>query len=112
MTDELIDIFTSMGFSVAEGPEIEWTKYNFDYLNVPQDHSARDESDTFYFNKDVLLRTQTSPVQVRTMMAQKPPIKVVSPERFIAAMKSMQRILRCFTNWKDWLSIKALRWQI
>ncbi len=79
VTDELIDIFTSMGFSVAEGPEIEWTKYNFDYLNVPQDHSARDESDTFYFNKDVLLRTQTSPVQVRTMMAQKPPIKVVSP---------------------------------
>ena len=79
LTNELLDIFTSMGFAVAEGPEIELVKYNFDYLNVPLDHSARDESDTFYFNDDVLLRTQTSPVQVRTMMNNKPPIKVVSP---------------------------------
>ncbi|MFA0815917.1 MAG: phenylalanine--tRNA ligase subunit alpha [Anaerofustis sp.] len=77
--DELNAVFTSMGFTVAEGPEIEWVKYNFDHLNVPADHSARDESDTFYINKDVLLRTQTSPVQVRTMMDRKPPIKIVSP---------------------------------
>ena len=77
--DELSDIFISMGFTIAEGPEIEWAKYNFDHLNVPLDHSARDESDTFYFDKDILLRTQTSPVQVRTMMNRKPPIKIISP---------------------------------
>ncbi len=76
---ELTEIFVSMGFTVAEGPEIEWVKNNFDNLNVPLDHSARDESDTFYINKDVLLRTQTSPVQVRTMMNTKPPIKIISP---------------------------------
>ena len=78
MIDELTDIFTSMGFTVAEGPEIEWVKYNFDYLNVPLDHPSRDESDTFYIGENVL-RTQTSPVQVRTMMTHKPPIKIISP---------------------------------
>lgn len=77
--DELYDIFVSMGFTVAEGPEIEWAKYNFDYLNVPSGHSSRDESDTFYFNEDILLRTQTSPVQIRTMLEHRPPIKVISP---------------------------------
>ena len=77
--DELYDIFVSMGFTIAEGPEIEWAKYNFDYLNVPTEHSSRDESDTFYFNENILLRTQTSPVQVRTMLHNKPPIKVISP---------------------------------
>lgn len=76
---ELTDVFVSMGFSVSEGPEIEWAKYNFDDLNVPSDHPSRDESDTFYFSDDVLLRTQTSTVQIRTMQTQKPPIKVISP---------------------------------
>lgn len=77
--DRMIEVFKSLGFSVVEGPEIEWAKYNFDYLNVPPTHSSRDYSDTFYFNDDVLLRTQTSPVQVRAMMDKKPPIKVISP---------------------------------
>ena len=76
---EIVEIFESMGFAVSEGPEIEWAKYNFDYLNVPANHPARDESDTFYFNDDVILRTQTSTVQVRAMQAKKPPIKVISP---------------------------------
>ncbi len=76
---ELTEVFTSMGFTVAEGPEIEWVKYNFDNLNVPLDHPARDESDTFYIENDILLRTQTSPVQVRTMLNSKPPIKIISP---------------------------------
>ena len=76
---EIVDIFVSMGFAVSEGPEIEWAKYNFDYLNVPSNHPSRDEGDTFYFNEDVLLRTQTSTVQVRTMQEKKPPIKVISP---------------------------------
>ena len=77
--DQLIDIFRDLGFSVVEGPEIEWTKYNFDYLNVPAQHSSRDDTDTFYINDDILLRTQTSPVQVRTMLSQSLPIKVISP---------------------------------
>lgn len=77
--DEMISIFSSLGFSVVEGPEIEWAKYNFDYLNVPMDHSSRDESDTFYFDSDILLRTQTSPVQIRSMIGKKPPIKIISP---------------------------------
>ncbi len=77
--DELYDVFVSMGFTIAEGPEIEWAKYNFDFLNVPPGHSSQDESDTFYFNEEVLLRTQTSPVQIRTMLSNKPPIKVISP---------------------------------
>ena len=77
--DELTDIMCSMGFSVAEGPEIEFVRYNFDMLNVPPDHTSRDESDTFYLNSSICLRTQTSPVQVRTMLTRKPPIKIFSP---------------------------------
>lgn len=77
--DKMIDIFASLGFSVVEGPEIEWAKFNFDMLNVPKNHSSRDYSDTFYFNDDILLRTQTSPVQARVMLEQKPPIKIISP---------------------------------
>jgi phenylalanyl-tRNA synthetase alpha chain len=79
--NELKEIFLGMGFSIAEGPEIEWAKYNFDYLNVPQDHSARDLQDTFYYEDDIVLRTQTSPVQVRVMQEQKPPLRIISPGR-------------------------------
>lgn len=78
-TIELVEIFASIGFSVAEGPEIDFTKYNFDYLNTPVNHPARAFTDTFYINEDMLLRTQTSPVQIRTMLSNKPPIKVISP---------------------------------
>ncbi len=76
---EIEDIFISMGFEVAEGPDIEDEFHNFDALNTPPDHPARDLSDTFYIDNDVLLRTQTSTVQVRVMEKHKPPIKIISP---------------------------------
>ncbi|RGD74142.1 phenylalanine--tRNA ligase subunit alpha [Anaerofustis stercorihominis] len=76
---ELQEIFESLGFSVAEGPEVELVKYNFDNLNVPLDHSSRDESDTFYVEGGNCLRTQTSPVQIRAMKDQELPIKVIAP---------------------------------
>jgi phenylalanyl-tRNA synthetase alpha chain len=79
--NELEEIFLGMGFDVAEGPEVEWDKYNFEYLNIPQNHPARDVQDTFYINDNILLRTHTSPVQIRTMLKQKPPIKIICPGR-------------------------------
>ncbi|MDW8096154.1 MAG: phenylalanine--tRNA ligase subunit alpha [Aquificaceae bacterium] len=73
-------IFLSMGFAVMEGPEVELEAYNFDMLNIPKDHPARDMQDTFYVNKEgYLLRTHTSPVQIRTMLSHKPPIYIVAP---------------------------------
>ncbi len=79
--NEIISIFQGMGFDVFEGPEIETEYYNFTALNVPEDHPARAEQDTFYITEKILLRTQTSPGQIRTMEAKKPPIKVLSPGR-------------------------------
>ena len=79
--DELKDIFIGMGFQIAEGPEIETDYYNFEALNIPKDHPARDTQDTFYITENVLLRTQTSPCQIRTMEKQKPPIRVIAPGR-------------------------------
>ncbi|GKH46638.1 phenylalanine--tRNA ligase subunit alpha [uncultured Anaerotruncus sp.] len=79
--EEVKEIFLGMGFSVAEGPEVETDYYNFEALNIPKDHPARDTQDTFYISDNVLLRTQTSPVQVRTMEKQKPPIRVIAPGR-------------------------------
>jgi len=79
--NELKEIFLGMGFTIEEGPEIEWTTYNFDYLNVPKEHSARDLQDTFYYKDDIVLRTQTSPVQVRVMQERKPPLRMISPGR-------------------------------
>ncbi|MCF7794272.1 MAG: phenylalanine--tRNA ligase subunit alpha [Candidatus Cloacimonetes bacterium] len=76
---EIEDIFISLGFDVAEGPDVEDEFHNFDALNTPQDHPARDLSDTFYLDDDVLLRTQTSTVQIRVMEKHKPPIKIISP---------------------------------
>lgn len=77
--DSITDIFISMGFSIEEGPEVEKDYYNFEALNIPKNHPARGEQDTFYINDDVVLRTQTSPVQIRVMENQKPPIKMISP---------------------------------
>lgn len=77
--ESMKNIFVSMGFTIEEGPEIEYDKYNFEALNIPKDHPARSEQDTFYINDSLVLRTQTSPVQVRTMEKQKPPIKMISP---------------------------------
>lgn len=77
--DEMIDIFIGMGYSVAEGPEVEKDYYNFEALNIPANHPAKDEQDTFYIGGDILLRTQTSPVQVRTMEKGDLPIRVICP---------------------------------
>lgn len=79
--DEIKDIFIGMGYKVAEGPEVDTVYNNFDALNSPKDHPSRSLSDTFYINEELLLRTQTSPVQVRTMKANDPPIKIISPGR-------------------------------
>lgn len=73
------EIFISMGFTIEEGPEVEFDYYNFEALNIPKDHPARGEQDTFYVNDNIVLRTQTSPVQIRTMEKQEPPIKMISP---------------------------------
>jgi phenylalanyl-tRNA synthetase alpha chain len=86
VTDELTAIFADMGFAVAEGPDIETDDYNFTKLNFPEDHPARDMHDTFFFapkpdGSRLLLRTHTSPVQIRTMLTQKPPIRVIIPGR-------------------------------
>ena len=78
---ELENIFIGMGFSIVEGPEVELDYYNFQALNIPENHPARDTQDTFYIGENVLLRSQTSPVQVRTMEHQKPPIRIISPGR-------------------------------
>jgi phenylalanyl-tRNA synthetase alpha chain len=78
---ELIDIFTDMGFEVAEGPEVETDFFNFEALNFPEDHPARDMQDTFKTTDGRLLRTHTSPVQIRTMQAYQPPIRIISPGR-------------------------------
>lgn len=78
---ELENIFMSMGFDIIEGPEVETVHNNFDALNSPKNHPSRDESDTFYITDDVLLRTHTSPVQIRTMNSQEPPIRMVSAGR-------------------------------
>lgn len=79
--EEITEIFLGLGFSIAEGPEIEYDYYNFEALNIPRDHPARDIQDTFYINDNIVLRTHTSPVQVRTMERQKPPIRVIVPGR-------------------------------
>jgi phenylalanyl-tRNA synthetase alpha chain len=72
------DIFLGMGFCVVDGPEIELDYYNFEALNIPKDHPARDDQDSFYITPEVLLRTQTSPMQVRTMENQSPPVRIIS----------------------------------
>jgi len=79
--EEVINIFEKMGFEVAEGPEIETDYYNFEALNIPKDHPARDMQDTFYISDDIVLRTHTSPVQIRVMEKEEPPIKIIAPGR-------------------------------
>lgn len=79
--NEIREIFLGMGFSIADGPEVEYDYYNFEALNLPPDHPARDTQDTFYITDNILLRTQTSSVQVHVMETQKPPIRVISPGR-------------------------------
>ncbi len=83
--EHLVEIFVGMGFTVVDGPEIEDDHHNFELLNVPKGHPARDAQDTFYFNDNLLLRTQTSAVQSRVMLSQKPPIRIISPGRVYRA---------------------------
>ncbi len=77
--NEILSIFTAMGFQVKQGPEVETDFFNFQALNIPADHPAKDEQDTFYINDELLLRTHTSPMQARTMIKEKPPIRIVIP---------------------------------
>ncbi len=79
VTEELVEIFSSLGFGVAEGPEVEQDFYNFEALNIPKDHPARDMQDTFYISDETVLRTHTSPVQIRTMLRQAPPVRIIAP---------------------------------
>lgn len=79
--NEITDVFKAMGYSIVEGPEVETVWFNFDSLNSPKNHPSRDMSDTFYFSEDKLLRTHTSPVEVRTMLSQPLPIKIAAPGR-------------------------------
>ncbi|MGI5888813.1 MAG: phenylalanine--tRNA ligase subunit alpha [Oscillospiraceae bacterium] len=82
---EIEDIFLGMGFEVVDGPEVEYDKYNFEMLNIPKGHPSRGLQDTFYINDNVLLRTQTSPMQIRTMLTRKPPIRIIAPGRVYRA---------------------------
>jgi phenylalanyl-tRNA synthetase alpha chain len=79
ITREICDIFVRMGFQVVEGPEIETDYYNFEALNIPKDHPARDMQDTFYISDNIVLRTHTSPMQVRVMEQQQPPVRIIAP---------------------------------
>ena len=79
ITREICEILMHLGFEIAEGPEVELDFYNFEALNIPADHPARDMQDTFYFNEKVLLRTHTSPMQIRTMEKRRPPVRIIAP---------------------------------
>ena len=83
--NEVVDCFTGMGFEVVEGPEVELDHYNFELLNIPKNHPARDAQDTFYMDDRIVLRTHTSPVQARTMLSRRPPIRIICPGRVFRA---------------------------
>lgn len=83
--ERMIDIFVGMGYEVVEGPEVEYDHYNFELLNLPKNHPARDAQDTFYIDDNIVLRTHTSPVQARIMTTRKPPIRIVCPGRVYRA---------------------------
>ena len=83
--DQLLDVFTGMGFDVVEGPEVEFDMFNFELMNIPKNHPARDAQDTFYIEDNIVLRTHTSPVQARMMTTRKPPIRIVCPGRVYRA---------------------------
>lgn len=79
VTERIVEIFARLGFSVEEGPEVEEDFYNFEALNIPKDHPARDMQDTFYIDEDLVLRTHTSPVQIRAMLKHRPPLRIIAP---------------------------------
>jgi phenylalanyl-tRNA synthetase alpha chain len=78
-TKAICDIFQRLGFEIAEGPDVEWDHYNFEALNIPRDHPARDMHDTFYISENIVLRTHTSPIQIRVMESQSPPVRIIAP---------------------------------
>ena len=82
---KMVEIFVGMGYQVVEGPEVEYDHYNFELLNIPKNHPARDAQDTFYIDDNIVLRTHTSPVQARIMTTHKPPIRVICPGRVYRA---------------------------
>lgn len=82
---QIVDLFVGMGYEFVEGPEIEYDKYNFELLNQPKNHPARDAQDTFYIEDNIVLRSHTSPVQARTMLSRKPPIRIISAGRVYRA---------------------------
>ncbi|MEG0740761.1 MAG: phenylalanine--tRNA ligase subunit alpha [Clostridia bacterium] len=83
--NELIECFTGLGFEVMEGPEVELDHYNFELMNLPKNHPARDAQDTFYMDDNIVLRTHTSPMQARAMLTRKPPIRIICPGRVYRA---------------------------
>ena len=93
---ELEDIFIGLGFEIVEGPEVEYDYYNFQALNIPENHPARDTQDTFYITDNVLLRSQTSPVQVHVMEKERPPIRILSPGRVYRSEPSAEVDVSCF----------------
>lgn len=93
--DQIVDLFLGMGYEVLSGPEVEEDKYNFEMMNLPKDHPARDMQDTFYLSKDILMRTQTSPMQARALEKHdfsKGPLKMISPELFTGGIPMIRRI--------------------
>ena len=90
--NEIVEIFTDLGFEVASGPEIESDWYNFEALNIHANHPARDDQDSFYINREQLLRTQTSPVQIRVLEKSKPPVRIICPGKTVIKPKPMDEI--------------------
>ncbi len=78
-TRAICEVFQRLGFEIVEGPDVEWDYYNFEALNIPRDHPARDMHDTFYISENIVLRTHTSPIQVRVMESQSPPVRIIAP---------------------------------
>ena len=107
--EEMEDIFLGMGFQIAEGPEIESDYYNFEALNLPKEHPAREMQDSFYITEEILLRTQTSPVQIRTMEKLRPqlPVKIIAPGKVYRNDDDATHS-PMFINWKDYGLIKIL----
>jgi len=97
--DRMQEIFLGMGFTIAEGPEIETDYYNFEALNTPKHHPARDMQDTFYISENILLRTQTSPMQIRFMEKHSPPIRIIVPGK-VYRRDADSHTAPCFTRWK------------
>ena len=112
--NDLEELFLGMGYQVAEGPEVESDHFNFELMNLPKGHPARDMQDTFYIDENTLMRTHTSPVQAHVMLEAKGkgPIKVIVQVKRIVEMMMMQLILINLCNVKDWLLIKTLQWLI